>query len=165
MKKTIKKMIHGFGFDLHRLNPTSNPTALTLAVLNFLQVDTVFDIGANVGQFAHELRSVGFGGKIISFEPLTSAHTQLSKCALNDPKWLVHPRCAVGDHEGAILINIAENCVSSSALPMLAAHSSAAEDSVYVSSESTPLIKLDSVADQHLTENSSLFLKIDTRRH
>ena len=163
LKKTIKKLLHSLGFDLHRLSPASNPSAQLLAALEHVQADTVFDIGANVGQFAQELRSVGFAGRIISFEPLTTAHAQLSKFAQNDSKWLVHPRVAVGDRDGDIEINIAGNSVSSSILPMLDAHSSTAVGSAYVASERTPLICLDTSAKQYLRANSRPFIKIDTQ--
>ena len=53
--------------------------------------------------------------------------------------------------------------MSSSALPMLAEHSSAALDSAYVASERASLIRLDSVVTQYLAEDSCLFLKIDTQ--
>lgn len=163
MKKTMKKLFYGFGLDIHRLSPSSNPSAQLLAVLMHLHVDIVFDIGANIGQFAQELRAVGFGGHIISFDPLTTAHAKLCKSAQTDSKWLVHSRVAVGDHDGEVNINIAGNSVSSSVLPMLDSHSSAAADSAYVASETTPLIRLDSAAKQYLTENSRLFVKIDTQ--
>lgn len=163
MKKLIKTMIHSFGWDLHRLSPAVNPGVQLLAALNHVQANVVFDIGANIGQFAQELRSVGFGGKIISFDPLTAAHRQLSAAASRDPAWLVHPRAAVGDQDGEIDINIAGNSVSSSVLPMLDAHASAAAGSAYVASERTPLVRLDSVAAQYLSSESRPFIKIDTQ--
>jgi len=163
MKKVIRSLIHSLGWDLHRRSPASNPSVQLLAALNYVQADTVFDVGANVGQFAQELRSVGFGGSIISFDPLTSAHAELSEVARNDSKWMVHPRAAVGDHDGEVEINIAGNSVSSSVLPMLDAHSSAAVGSAYVASERTPLIRLDTVAEQYLSAASRPFIKIDTQ--
>lgn len=163
IKQHVRKIFHSIGFDLRRLSPTSNPGVQLLAALNYVQAETVFDIGANIGQFAKELRSVGFAGKIISFDPLTTAHAQLSKSAQSDSKWLVHPRVAVGDQDGEIEINIAGNSVSSSVLPMLDAHSSAAVGSAYVASERTPLVRLDSVANQYLSDDSRPFIKIDTQ--
>jgi len=162
-KKYLKKILHSIGLDLRRLSASSNPTSQILAAITHVRADVVFDIGANIGQFAQELRSVGFAGKIISFDPLTTAHTQLMKSARYDPKWAIHPRVAVGDHDGEIEINISGNSVSSSVLPMLHAHSSAAIGSAYVASERAPLIRLDTVADHYLNADSRPFIKIDTQ--
>lgn len=163
MKKIIKKAIRSLGFDFQRFNPFSSPSSQLLAVLNHAQIDIVFDIGANVGQFAQELRSVGFPGNIVSFDPLITAHSQLCKASRNDSRWFIHPRTALGDYEGEIVINVAGNSVSSSILPMLDAHVSAATNSAYVASEPTPITKLDTVAKQYLSADSRLFIKIDTQ--
>jgi FkbM family methyltransferase len=163
MKKLVKKFVHSLGWDLHRLSPSNNHSSQHLAAIKHVNANVVFDIGANVGQFAQELRSVGFTGKIISFDPLTSAHERLSLAASRDPAWFVHPRVALGDRDGEIDINIAGNSVSSSVLPMLEAHSSAASGSAYVSIERTPLVRLDSIATAYLDPGSRLFVKIDTQ--
>lgn len=163
MKTAIRKFIRGLGWDLHRLSPSSSNSAQLCAALDYVGSNVVFDIGANIGQFAQELRSVGFTGKIISFEPQSSAHGKLSIAASSDSAWIVHSRVAVGDREGEIKINIAGNSVSSSVLPMLDAHSSAAIGSAYVSNERAPLIRLDSVAAQYIDPDSRCFIKIDTQ--
>ena len=162
-KAYAKKIIYSVGWDLRRLNSFDNHSVQLLSALNFINANIIFDIGANVGQFAQEIRSVGFSGKIISFDPLTSAHAKLSKAALNDPAWLIHPRVALGDREGEISINISGNSVSSSVLPMLDAHSSASVGSAYIASEPTPLVRLDTVSGQYLHADSRLFIKIDTQ--
>ena len=163
LKVFIRNAVHKIGFDLHRLTPSSNPFFQLLKALNRFDVDLVLDVGANVGQFASELRSVGYKGILVSFEPLSAAHTALSKAAGSDPKWRVHPRSAIGDYDGEIEINIAGNSVSSSVLPMTELHSSAAEGSAYVGVESVPLCQLDSIAPAYLAKSCRPFLKIDTQ--
>lgn len=163
MQKLIRRAIRSLGWDLHRFRPAQCPEYQLLSALSYADVNVVFDVGANVGQFSSGLRSLGFSGKIVSFEPLSSAHEELAAAAKSDEYWLIHPRCAVGDRNGEIEIHISGNSVSSSVLPMLDAHSSAASDSAYVASESTPLITLDSVAAKYLDEDSRVFLKIDTQ--
>ncbi len=162
-KKIIRKIIHSLGFDLHRLTPSSNPAFQLLKALNRFDIDMVLDVGANVGQFASELRSIGYKGNLVSFEPLSAAHMALSEAAGRDPKWRVHPRCAIGDHDGEIEINIAGNSVSSSVLPMTKLHSSADKGSAYVGVENVPLRRLDSVAPAYLAKSRQPFLKIDTQ--
>ncbi|HDY89312.1 MAG TPA: FkbM family methyltransferase [bacterium] len=163
LKVFIKSAVHKIGFDLHRLTPSSNPAFQLLKALNHFDIDLVLDVGANVGQFALELRSVGYKGILVSFEPLSAAHTTLSEAAGNDPMWRVHPRSAIGDHDGEIEINIAGNSVSSSVLPMTELHSSAAEDSAYLGVESVPLLRLDSAAPTYLAKSRHPFLKMDTQ--
>jgi FkbM family methyltransferase len=151
------------GYDCRQLNQDDFSNYQLTYYLNQHNINIVFDIGANIGQFAQELRSTKYSGDIVSFEPLSDAHSHLAKIAKNDDKWRVHARSAVGDFTGQIQINVAGNSVSSSVLPMLDAHSSAALGSAYISSETTPISTLDSVASDYLKENSRLFIKIDTQ--
>jgi len=163
LKKQIKRGMHKAGFDLHRLSPHSNPAFQLLKGLERFGVDLVFDVGANTGQFASELRSIGFKGQIVSFEPLPEAYQTLTATAARDPGWTVHRRAAIGDFDGEIEINIAGNSVSSSVLPMLDSHSSAAEGSAYIGSERVPIYRLDSVARTYIRDPSRYFVKIDTQ--
>ena len=163
LKTLVKKAVHKIGFDLHRLTPGSNPAFQLSKALSRFEVDLVLDVGANVGQFASELRLFGYKGIVVSFEPLSAAHATLSEAAGRDPKWRVHPRSAIGDYDGEIEINIAGNSVSSSVLPMTELHSSAAEGSAYVGVERVPLRRLDSVAPAYLAKSRRPFLKIDTQ--
>ncbi len=163
MRFLIKRLFRKIGYEIQHL-PRHQTTAVQL--LKGLQnhhIDVVFDIGANIGQFAQELRTVGFSGTIISFEPLSEAHAALRFAAASDNKWHVHERGAIGDSTGEIRINIAGNSVSSSILPMLDAHSCASAGSAYVASETTPIRTLDSVALEYMTETTKLFVKIDTQ--
>jgi FkbM family methyltransferase len=53
-------------------------------------IDCVFDVGANVGQYATALRDrVGFRGHIISFEPNPTAAAKIRAKSANDPRWHV----------------------------------------------------------------------------
>jgi len=52
-------------------------------------VDCVFDVGANVGQYATRLRELGFKGLIVSFEPNPDIGSTLRARAARDEKWIV----------------------------------------------------------------------------
>lgn len=90
LRSLVKNTVHKIGFDLHRLTPSSNPAFQLLKALNRFDVDLVLDVGANVGQFASELRSVGYKGNLVSFEPLSAAHNTLTVAARRDSMWQVH---------------------------------------------------------------------------
>jgi FkbM family methyltransferase len=152
-----------FGLDVHRFSPGSSTSAQIISSLNQFNIDFVFDVGANEGQFAKEIRSCGYGGHIVSFEPLSKAHNTLVRLSASDEKWDVHPRCALGDHIGEIEINIAGNSASSSLLPMLDSHLSAAPHTAYVGKEPVSLLTLDSISSDYISQFKNPFLKIDTQ--
>jgi FkbM family methyltransferase len=163
LKTSVRKLFHRAGYDFHRLIPEMNATFQVSQGLLRFGVDLVLDVGANAGQFGRELRSMGYRGRIVSFEPLSGAHQRLRDSAKSDPAWTVMDRCAVGDRDGDVTINIAGNSVSSSLLPMTDAHLSAARSSAYVGQEQVRLVRLDSVASAHLASARAPFLKIDTQ--
>jgi len=163
IKKIVRKSIHWLGLDIYRLSPGTNSSLQLLKGLDSFRVDTVFDIGANTGQFASELRSMGYQGRIVSFEPLPDAYEKLSATAASDALWDVHVQGAIGDTDGEIEINIAGNSVSSSVLPMLETHSEAAKGSAYVGKVNVPVFRLDTIAGEYLSGAENYFIKIDTQ--
>ena len=160
VKATARKL----GLDVRRFVPSSSPAAQLRAMLAWHRINLILDVGANVGQFGGELRRhVGYRGRIVSFEPMKSAHEALSRAAAGDSMWSVAPRAAIGAAAGSITMNVSANSVSSSVLPMLASHASAAPDSRYQSTEQVPLATLDSLAADYLRDDSIVFVKIDTQ--
>ncbi len=62
-------------------------------LLGHYDVDCVFDVGANYGQYARMLRTkVGFKGLIVSFEPLPDAAAELRRLSARDPRWVVEEK-------------------------------------------------------------------------
>ena len=75
-------------------------------LLRYLDVDCVFDVGANSGQFADMLRStVGYAGLIISFEPNPEQFSVLRARASRDPLWQALPQ-ALGREAGEAVFNV-----------------------------------------------------------
>lgn len=163
MKKLVKSFFRSLGFELSSYSSFTSPSAQLISALKIADINLVFDIGANKGQFCRQIRNSGYCGEVVSFEPLTSARTELIKASLDDEKWFIHEQSAVGDLDSKININIAGNSFSSSVLPMLDSHSSAAVKSAYIGTEEVPICKLDSVLPQYLKSNSNIFIKIDTQ--
>jgi FkbM family methyltransferase len=60
-------------------------------LLAHYQINLILDVGANDGQFAREMRELGYNGRIASFEPMASCIATLQKLAEADPLWSVHP--------------------------------------------------------------------------
>jgi FkbM family methyltransferase len=125
-----------------------------------LEVGLVIDVGANVGQYAMDLRQSGYTGEIISFEPLSQAFAQLSRNAEHDESWTVH-NVALGSVVGVAEINVASNLASSSLLGMLDAHRQLAPQVTVVGVETAEIRALDSYSLGQ--SHSHVLLKLDVQ--
>jgi FkbM family methyltransferase len=153
-----KILAHRAGFDVTR----ETFKRRFVHALDQHGVDTVLDIGANVGQFGSALRRAGFTGRIISVEPLQEAFTALTRAAEADPTWTAE-RAAVSERIGTLTMNVSGNSVSSSALPMLDRHATAAPASRYVDTEEVPATTVDELVAHHHLDPESTLLKIDVQ--
>ena len=91
--------------DKRRLNLLPEQTHLR-RLLAHLDVDCVFDVGANTGQYASMLRrKAGFRGRIVSFEPIPEAAEEVKRKASHDPLWTVE-QVALADTSGQRAFNI-----------------------------------------------------------
>jgi FkbM family methyltransferase len=160
MKKLARKLLNDLGYDLKR-HPEYD-LRRKLKLLKTFQINTVFDVGANVGQYGSLLRNIKFEGRIVSFEPLSSAYQKLVAASRQDKNWETE-NIAIGDSDGEIEINISENSASSSILDMLPNHVKEAPKSRYINKEKVKLYKLDSIYPKYIKDGEKVFLKIDTQ--
>lgn len=163
MKKFIKYFFSKLGIDIRRLSASSNQSYQTVKFLENFEIDLIFDVGANKGQFSQSIRSFGYKGKIVSFEPIPEAHEKLSALASREKLWSVHERCAIGEYDGVVKFNVSKNSVSSSVLPILDEHIVAANSSIYVDAINVPIFRLDTISNGYLSDKNRLFIKIDTQ--
>jgi FkbM family methyltransferase len=77
-----------------------------------LDINCVLDVGANVGQYAQQLRRGGYAGRIVSFEPVPAIAANLREAARNDAEWRVI-ECALGDADEKAEINVRPGSMSS----------------------------------------------------
>jgi len=159
--RLIKQFLRIFGLTIHRIR-YDNPHRIVNG-LEANRINVVFDVGANIGQFARSIREAGYRGRIVCFEPLPDAHAKLRKRFIRDEETLVHPRTALGADRGSININVSRNSCSSSVLNLLPSHSDAEPDSVYIDTVEASLDRLDNVFADYVSEGDRVFLKIDTQ--
>ena len=100
--------------------------------------------------------------RIISFEPLSAAYSELEKAASKDNNWVIN-HFALGSENAESMINVAGNSYSSSILNMLPEHESRAPESKYVAKEKIEIKTLDSIFDQYYQDGDNVMLKIDTQ--
>lgn len=158
----VRSAVRQVGLDISRYPGPSSPVGRRMALLRHFAVDTVIDVGANVGQYALELRRLGYRGYIISFEPLPAAVARLRSRAAKDPSWRVIP-VALGKRNGSATLHVASNSVSSSLLPMLQRHVDAAPASGYVDAIEVEVRRLDDIFDDIAGSARAPFLKLDVQ--
>jgi len=163
MKRTIRKIAQKFGVDITRYRPRLTPGARLVKILKDRDIDLVIDVGGNKGQFAGSLFEHGYSGAVISFEPLHGEHEYLIKESAKYSGWEIAERCALGDTEGRMEINISENKVSSSLLDILPAATQADPSAGYTGREEVDVRRLDEVLKDRIHEYSNPFLKIDVQ--
>lgn len=153
----VRRLVNRAGFEV-----TRDPTHEFVNALHAHDVTAVLDIGANIGQFAEALRATGFSGRIHSVEPLQQAYDTLSARAQRDPNWTAE-RAAVSDAPGTVQMNVSENSVSSSVLPMRNEHADAAPQSRYVATEEVPATTVDDIIARTGLDPATTLLKIDVQ--
>ncbi len=161
LKKILKNLIKRCGYELLGRGRSHAAHRSIAALIQQEQINLVLDVGANMGQFVDELRELGYHGRVISFEPLSSAHNKLKEHAAKDANWTVWDRTAIGTQAGSVEIYIAGNSASSSILGMLPSHSEMAPESRYVGVETTQVSALDDLYTPLPTDR--VLLKIDTQ--
>jgi|LakMenEpi03Aug12_release.lakeMendotaPanAssembly.Ray.scaffolds.fasta_scaffold904099_1 FkbM family methyltransferase len=157
LKRSVNKF---FGVDVVRY-PTENLDR-RIKLLNNYNIDVIIDVGANIGQYGGEMRSIGFKGQIISFEPLNKAFEKLEKNASNDPNWRVF-NSSIGEKDGQTTINVSKNSVSSSLLDHLPQLTESAPQAAFVDKETIIIKKLDTIFDSLDIKGKNIYLKIDTQ--
>jgi FkbM family methyltransferase len=157
-KIALRSGLHRRNLDLVR-----NPYPVRVAAaLNWLGTDTVLDVGANIGQYATALRSSGFGGRIISCEPLPDAYAHLARRSGSDASWTAL-HTAVGDAVGTLQINVSANSYSSSVLPMTSAHLDSAPGSQTIGTATVDVTTVADIVKEHDVDPGRTLLKIDTQ--
>ena len=153
-----KMLVHRAGFDVTR----DSFKHRFVYQVQYHGVRAVLDVGANTGQFGKLLRQSKFTGRIHSVEPLQSAYDVLAAAASGDPQWSVQ-RAAVSAEPGTLTMNVSGNSVSSSVLPMLETHASAAPSAQYVAQEEVPATTVDEIVTAQGLDPESTLLKIDVQ--
>jgi FkbM family methyltransferase len=149
---------------LKRFSPSVSPELRIAKILNHKKIDTVIDIGANTGQFAESLYDFGFEGKVISFEPGSKAHRELSKRSRKYKGWTAAEPCAIGAKPGKLELNISANSVFSSLLTINTSHVKQKTDSRIIETETVKVYRLDDIIDEYISTNpGKILLKIDTQ--
>ncbi len=160
IKSNIKLLLRLFNIHLASTN-VYKQGGYRVDILKRLDIDLVADIGANVGQYSLELIKSGYKNKIVSFEPLSDVYDKLVASSQGYDNWTVHERCAIGNENGEIKINVSENFESSSIFNVLDKSIEAEPKTKFIKNETVKIQKLSDVLK--FDKNSKLHLKIDVQ--
>ena len=164
LKHLLKAAAGRAGYRIIRATPASCSDLRLARLLDHHEIDLVFDVGANTGQYGRLLRRLGYERDIVSFEPLKDAHARLRDTASDDDRWHVAEPMALGAEAGSVAMEVAGNVYSSSLLKMAPLHVEAAPASRVVRQEEVRVARLDDVAPTWLSgDDRRSFLKIDVQ--
>lgn len=140
VKETVRTQLRRRGIEVGNYRHTI--AARRQKMLSAYGIRTLVDVGANVGQYALEARRGGYGGDIVSVEPLGAAFQQLEATAAGDAAWAVR-RTAVGGAKGTLTMHVSERSIFSSPLRILDEAVSASRGARPVATEEAPMTTLD----------------------
>ncbi len=151
------RFVEKSGFSVTRAENTFR--AKRLEAIRRLRIETVLDIGANVGQWAHDLRDCGYNQRIISFEPAPGPFAQLQAFA-GSGKNHDCVQAGLGDQDGEAQLLVLPETVNSSFRAKLQSRSLvlAVEESVTV-----PIRRLDSLLPSMTAISDRFYMKLDTQ--
>lgn len=132
-------------------------------ICNSMEVLTVFDVGANVGQFSKDMRRHSFGAKIYSFEPVQETFIKLVGNFRNDSEWEGIKK-GIGRYAGTLEINLSANAgLSTSFMEMGEQHLIDFPDSRYIGTETVEVTTIDEQIRDLRIEPTELAVKIDVQ--
>jgi FkbM family methyltransferase len=155
MKRFIRRALKHFGLEIGRIETTRT----LMGFIADRDIDLVFDVGANVGQFGAMLRARGYRGKIVSFEPVSEAYESLAANSATDPDWDIN-NFALGTHCEKATINVSLSSDFSSILPSTQAAMRYTDKAAVVRTETIDVRRLDDVCPR---ASGNALLKIDTQ--
>jgi FkbM family methyltransferase len=157
----IKRLLERMGVHAGRHRNTLAGTRE--ALLRGGGVELVVDVGAHAGEYGTALRSHGYTGTIVSFEPAGRQYERLLEASAGDSNWECQNR-AGGERAEKAKINISGNDgFSSSLLPMAQTHENAVRGSGYESSEEIEVVSLDEALGDLRPTGRNAYLKVDTQ--
>ena len=159
MKSFLKKILRSLGLNFRRYDPTHDLSEL----LRLYRVETIFDVGANVGASGRYFRNLGFKGRIVSFEPVGQYYKLLAQEASNDPLWTC-ANVALADVESEQEINVSGGFgTASSFMEKTGQTWESAPELEYVGRERVRVSTIDLAALEHYPQGDRLFLKLDVQ--
>lgn len=162
-KTFLRRAARSLGYDVSRTTAFGKDPFVDIRKLATAVPRLGFDVGANEGQTARELRRIFPEAKIHCFEPYEAAFRALRRELGGDPNICLE-QLAFGDHKGEATLYINAESVTNSLLPNAPeAHASQPADYAIPTGQSTVAITtLDDFCGERAIPHLD-FLKIDSQ--
>ncbi len=115
LKRGIQRIFKRFGYQIMRFPALHSHERHIGRLLSTLAVNCVLDVGAHEGEFYQLLRQTGYGGRVVSFEPVPDSFARLQRVAAGDPHWRGY-NVALGREAGTRPINVPDSTMFASFL-------------------------------------------------
>src|ERR1051325_2638117 len=122
MRDVLRGPLRAAGFDVVRHRPREIPKAYN--VLKSLGLQTVLDVGAHEGDFAHAIAGILPHISLIAFEPQPEQYARLRATPPRVASFTAF-NCALGDHASVGTMHRSVHTQASSLLPMAHVHKQA----------------------------------------
>lgn len=155
----VRNLLNRVGIDVYRYPMLKDPFHVRQQTLAYLGITLVLDVGANIGDYAAGLFGHGYEGRIVSFEPVDTMHSQLSARVSKNPRWSCR-KLALGERDGIAEINVAETM---SSLLSKSKDASAEVDFCFSSKEKIEIASLDTLAPSLFKADDRVWLKMDVQ--
>lgn len=159
----ISHLLNKYGYECIRKKKSPSLKSHLFNLIDQYLIDVVIDVGANHGQFGKLLRSIGYQGEILSFEPTKKSFEILSEASGTDGRWKVYP-LALGDKKKSEKINVFASSDFNSLLhPNHMGQATFNSKLKKLHTESINIETLNNVLTQHALRGKRIFLKMDTQ--
>lgn len=155
----LRKLIWKTGFDIRRYRPEPDE----MLWLKEAGIKTIIDVGANIGQFAEEIRPDLPDAFMYSFEPLKDCYDTLVSTFKDDKNFKAF-HMALGDTNEEVIMHRSEYSPSSSILKMAQFHKELYPYTKKSSDEKITVRRLDDIKELNPNKlEKEILVKIDTQ--
>jgi FkbM family methyltransferase len=167
LKDVVSACARQAGISISRHPPPGSYARHLKELLELKGVNCVLDVGAFVGSFASALRSSGYNGTIISFEPVPSSYAMLRQRMGHDPHWIGNQYGLSDESCESVLNTYAHGDFNSLLALKTDTEAAYGLDAAHRDRITIRLRRLDEVLPTLLANINSprLFLKMDTQGH
>ncbi|UZJ24973.1 FkbM family methyltransferase [Rhodococcus antarcticus] len=155
-----KQVANRFNVELSRLDLTH--AARRQAAMRSAGIDLLLDVGANRGQYVSWIRRAGYGGRIVSFEPIPSVMADMRSRLSADPSWS-GMELALGAAAGTVDFHVTADTVTSSTLLPGVHLTGQIPGASVVETISVEVTRLEDVWAQVVPAGSRTMLKVDVQ--